>query len=65
MRNLIISEKSDAAARISVILSSGNMKRSRLHNVQVFEFQRGDDEFKVVGLRGHVIEVDYAPEYND
>jgi len=65
MRNLIISEKSDAAARISVILSSGNMKRTRLHNVQVFEFQRGGDEFKVVGLRGHVIEVDYAPEYND
>ena len=65
MRNLIISEKSDAAARISVILSSGNMKRKRLNNVQVFEFSKGEDDYHVVGLRGHVIELDYAPEYND
>ncbi|OPY31086.1 MAG: Reverse gyrase [Methanomassiliicoccales archaeon PtaU1.Bin124] len=65
MRNLIISEKSDAAARISVILSSGDMKRKRLNNVQVFEFHHDEDDFNVVGLRGHVIELDYAPEYND
>ena len=65
MKTLIISEKSDAAARIAVILSGGNMKRERSHGVQVFRFERGDDEFSVVGLRGHIIELDYPPELND
>lgn len=65
MKTLIISEKSDAAARIAVILSGGNMKRERSHGVQVFRFERGDDEFSVMGLRGHIIELDYPPELND
>lgn len=65
MKRLIISEKADAAARISFILSSGDMKRKRLHGVQVFEFNRAGDDYDVIGLRGHVIELDYAPEYND
>ncbi len=65
MKTLIISEKSDAAARIAVILSGGNMKRERSHGVQVFRFERGEDEFAVVGLRGHIIELDYPAELND
>ncbi|MCE5295876.1 MAG: DNA topoisomerase I [Euryarchaeota archaeon] len=65
MKSLIISEKSDAAARIAFILSGGTMRRNRLHGVQTFEFERGGDTYYVAGLRGHVIELDYSDEYND
>ena len=65
MKRLVISEKSNAAARVATILSDGSAKRKSVHGVQVFNFERGEDEFYVVGLRGHIIELDYPPEFND
>jgi DNA topoisomerase I len=65
MKRLVISEKSNAAARIATILSSGNKKSARDKGVQVFSFERDGDEWFVVGLRGHVIELDYPKEMND
>jgi len=65
MKRLVISEKSNAAARVATILSDGSAKRKSVHGVQVFNFERGEDEFYVVGLRGHIIELDYPPEYNE
>ncbi|MCX6650991.1 MAG: DNA topoisomerase I [Methanomassiliicoccales archaeon] len=65
MKRLVISEKSNAAARVATILSDGSAKRKSVHGVQVFNFERGEDEFFVVGLRGHIIELDYPPEFNE
>ncbi|MDD1746269.1 MAG: DNA topoisomerase I [Methanomassiliicoccales archaeon] len=65
MKRLVISEKSNAAARIATILSSGNKRSIRDRGVQVFSFERGGDEWFVIGLRGHVIELDYPREMND
>ncbi len=65
MKRLVISEKSNAAARIATILSNGNKKSTRDRGVQVFTFERDGDEWSVVGLRGHVIELDYPKEMND
>ena len=65
MKRLVISEKSNAAARVATILSDGGSRRKSVRGVQVFQFNRGDDEFFVVGLRGHIIELDYPPELND
>ena len=65
MKRLVISEKSNAAARIATILSSGNKRSQRDRGVQVFSFEREGDEWTVVGLRGHVIELDYPTEMND
>jgi DNA topoisomerase-1 len=64
MMRLVISEKADAAARIAVILSRGNKTTTRMSGVQVFQFEIGDDRWKVVGLRGHVIELDYPHHMN-
>ena len=61
----MISEKSNAAARISYILSNATTKRKNMGGVQVFEFNREGDEYWVVGLRGHIIEIDYPAEFND
>ncbi|HNU36309.1 MAG TPA: toprim domain-containing protein, partial [Methanomassiliicoccales archaeon] len=65
MKRLVISEKSNAAARVATILSDGGAKRKSVRGVQVFNFERDGDEFYVVGLRGHIIELDYPPEFND
>jgi DNA topoisomerase-1 len=65
MKKLVISEKSDAAARIATILSRGSRKTSRDRGVQVFQFERDGDEWSVVGLRGHIIELDYPPALNN
>lgn len=61
---LVISEKADAAARIAVILSRGSKTSRRMNGVQVFQFETGDDYWSVVGLRGHVIELDYPHNMN-
>jgi DNA topoisomerase I len=61
-RSLVIAEKFNTALRIAVVLSDGRMKRSRLEGTSVFEFERPDGPYAVVGLRGHIVELDYPKE---
>ncbi len=65
MRRLIISEKSHAARRIALILSDNTQKSRSVAGNQVLTWQKGDDEYFVLGLRGHIIELDYPEKYND
>lgn len=63
MRRLIIAEKGSAALRLAVVLSGGSFKRRRL-GVTVFEFEAGGVQTSVVGLRGHIVEIDYPEEFH-
>ena len=65
MRKLIITEKANAARRISTILSDGKAKSESSGGVTVISFTANDDDYTVVSLRGHIIELDYPEEYND
>ena len=65
MKKLIITEKANAARRISTILSDGKSRSSTSGGVTVISFEAGGDEYDVVSLRGHIIELDYPEEYND
>ena len=65
MRRLVITEKNNTAVRIAVILSGGSMKRSYPHRVPVFEFEREGVDHVVVGLRGHILNLDYPESLND
>lgn len=65
MRKLIITEKANAARRISTILSDGNSHSTTNGGVTVISFESGADEYNVISLRGHIIELDYPKEYND
>ncbi|MDH3365112.1 MAG: DNA topoisomerase I [Thermoplasmata archaeon] len=65
MRRLIICEKNHAARRIALILSDGSYNRRSIAGTPVMEFTRDSDTYTVLGLRGHVIELDYPDEYND
>jgi DNA topoisomerase I len=63
MRTLVVAEKFNTALRIAVVLSDGRMKRTRVGGTPVFEFERDGGFFAVVGLRGHIVELDYAEEF--
>ncbi|MDR1405102.1 MAG: DNA topoisomerase I [Candidatus Methanoplasma sp.] len=65
MRKLIITEKANAARRISTILSDGKSHSESKGGVTVITFEAGGDDYTVVSLRGHIIELDYPDEYND
>ena len=65
MRRLIVTEKFNAAIRIATILSDGKAKRSHGDGTTVFEFMQGEDRVRVIGLRGHIINLDYPEALND
>ncbi|MDS0257845.1 DNA topoisomerase I [Haloarcula sp. S1CR25-12] len=58
---LIITEKDNAARRIAEILSEGSASAERANGVNVYRWGTK----RVVGLSGHVVGVDFPPEYND
>ena len=62
-RTLVVAEKFNTALRIAVVLSDGRMKRSRIEGTNVFQFERPDGAYAVVGLRGHIVELDYPKEF--
>jgi DNA topoisomerase-1 len=63
---LIISEKENAARRIANILSRGSSKRTTINRVPVHRYtEDGGRDVAVVGLRGHVFNVDYPGKYNN
>ena len=64
MRTLIITEKNNTAARIAAILSNGSMRRGYPHRVPVFAFSKDKTEYTVIGLRGHILNIDYPEELN-
>jgi DNA topoisomerase-1 len=58
---LIITEKDNAARRIAEILSDGAARSEGRHGVNVYRW--GDT--RVVGLSGHVVGLDFPPEYSN
>ncbi len=63
MRTLVIAEKFNTALRIAIVLSDGRMQRTRLGSTNVFRFERPEGPYAVVGLRGHIVELDYPEEF--
>jgi DNA topoisomerase-1 len=61
---LVLCEKNQAARRVAQILSNGKMRTSYLTKVPIHEFKRDTQQWKVIGLRGHLLKLDYPPPYN-
>jgi len=61
---LVICEKNIAANRIAYILSNGKSKVMRMGKTPVYEFTKEGEIWQVIGLRGHIIALDYSAEYN-
>jgi DNA topoisomerase-1 len=61
---LIISEKNIAAKRIAEILAVGASKADKVHTTPVYRFRRDGDDWVSIGLKGHIMAVDFPPEFS-
>ncbi|MHB8895365.1 MAG: DNA topoisomerase I [Candidatus Geothermincolia bacterium] len=60
---LIVTEKNQTARRIAEILSGGKAEHEGGPRSTVYAFKDGGDEVRTVGMRGHVLQVDFPEEY--
>lgn len=60
---LVICEKNIAARRIAYILSKGRNKVERIGKIPVYDFVKDDEEWKIIGLKGHIINLDFPSNY--
>jgi len=60
---LIITEKNTTARRISTILSDGKARPLAKSRNPVYSFDINGDEVHCVGLKGHILKVDFPAQY--
>ncbi len=65
MQNLIIAEKDNAAKRISEILSEGSYNTEKVKGTKVYSYKNKKEINKVVGLRGHILKLDFNQKYSN
>lgn len=61
---LVICEKNIAARRIAYILSHGSAKSTHLGQIPIYSFTKNDEPWTVIGLKGHIINLDYPSGFN-
>jgi DNA topoisomerase-1 len=61
---LVICEKNIAARRIAYILSEGKSKSTRVGQIPVYEFTKNNEPWKIIGLKGHIVNIDFPKEFN-
>ena len=62
MLELIITEKNDAANNIAKLLAEGPVKADKVYDTPVYRFKRGGHDCATIGLRGHILEVEFPAE---
>ncbi len=63
---LIVTEKNTAAKKIAEILGAGKVKAESYYKIPFYVFANGGgEEFVSIGLKGHILQLEYPPEYSD
>ena len=62
---LIIAEKNIAGQRIAELLAEGKISSSREAGAQLYTFSKNKEAFELIPLRGHIVELDFPPEYKN
>ena len=63
---LIITEKNDAAKKIAGILAKGGVKEESYLRIPYYLFTDAEGQATAsVGLKGHVVQVDFPPEFSE
>ena len=62
---LIVSEKKDAAKRVAEILAVGKPTAEKVNTTDVFTFRRDGEDWVSIGLRGHIMEVEFPETQPD
>jgi len=65
MKIVVIAEKYSVAERIAYFLSDGKFKKLSKKGIAYFIFKKNDDEYFIIGLKGHVVELDYPEKYRN
>ncbi len=60
---LVICEKNISARNIASILSEGKINYLKIGKTPVYEFKLNDELWNIIGLRGHIITLDYPSKY--
>jgi DNA topoisomerase I len=60
---LVVSEKNIAARRIAEILAVGKPETDKVYNTPVYRFRRDGEDWVSIGLKGHIMKVDFPEEF--
>ncbi|MGC8599240.1 MAG: DNA topoisomerase I [Thermoplasmata archaeon] len=63
MKIVVIAEKYSVAERIAYFLSHGKQKRQSKKGITYFTFSDGEKDYLVIGLKGHIVELDYPEKF--
>ena len=59
---LIITEKNNAATKIAELLAEGKPQADKVYDTPVYRFKHQGKECVTIGLRGHILGVDFPAE---
>ena len=65
---LIVTEKDTAARKIAGILGGNQVKKDTYYKIPIYTFVNGldgDGEYTCIGLKGHILQLEYPEEYSD
>ncbi len=62
---LIVAEKDSVARAIAKYLAQSGISARRIYGVKTYFFQRKGRNWASMGLKGHVMDVDFTPDLND
>ena len=57
---LVVTEKNDAAQKIADLLGATKPKADKVYSTPVYRFTVEGEEWVTIGLRGHILEPDFA-----
>ena len=60
---LVVTEKNDAARNIADILGDKKPTADKVYSTPIYRFTRAGEEWVIIGLRGHILEVDFPESY--
>ena len=58
---LVVTEKNDAAQKIADLLGATKPKKDKVYSTPIYRFTVDGEEWITIGLRGHILEPDFAP----
>ncbi|MDZ4178532.1 MAG: DNA topoisomerase I [Coriobacteriia bacterium] len=61
---LIVSEKNIAAKKLAEILAVGKPTADKVYSTPVYRFRRDGEDWVSIGLKGHIIGVDFPEEFS-
>lgn len=59
---LVVTEKNIAAKKLAEILATGKPKADKVYNTPVYSFSRDGEDWVSIGLKGHILGVDFPRE---